>query len=624
MHWLAGLGVLLAALAWGAPSTIVLAQESAAAERYIFAFQDAEVRQVVEEVLDQAGVPFAIDPGVSGRISFRIEQQLTREQLLAALEATLAVNGVVLVQGDGQVLVVPQAKARAHAGVRTGPVGGGTGYEIVAVPLSYAPPSEVAKAMEAIASAETVLYSNDKLGLLLLGGSGQQLRSAIETLKVFDQNAFQDAKLRYFELGQAQATTVAAELDRIVQGAGLVGVSIVPLRRLNGLIVFARSPETLDEIAKWVFRLDTPGRAVASTLHVYRPRYAAAESLSRTLSSVLGYSGGVAVASSATAGPTAAQTALAEAPTSTSPTLVSSAGEEGVRIGVDKDTNTLLIVAPPAEWVQIQRILSEIDRPARQVFIEASILEVTLGREFQFGVDWSVVSDELAVSAINNGIGAIVPTFPGLSVTYLKGDVEAAVRALGTKTSVEVISAPKILALDNRTARLQIGDQVPIVVQSAQSNSSSNAQLISTVEYRSTGVILTVTPRIAGEDQIVLEVGQEVSSVARTITSGIDSPTIQQRRFESSLVVQDGGVVALGGLISSNRTVSDTGIPGLKDIPALGSLFKTEGRNQGRSELVVLLSARIIRDRESVERAMIDLAADMRELRARGLIPSAE
>lgn len=121
MHRLVGLGVLVVALACGAPSTIVLAKEAAAAERYIFVFQDAEVRQVVEEVLDQAGVPFAIDPGVSGRISFRIEQQLTREQLLAALEVTLAANGVALVQGDGQVLVVPQAKARAHAGVRKVP-----------------------------------------------------------------------------------------------------------------------------------------------------------------------------------------------------------------------------------------------------------------------------------------------------------------------------------------------------------------------------------------------------------------------------------------------------------------------------------------------------------------------
>jgi general secretion pathway protein D len=247
---------------------------------------------------------------------------------------------------------------------------------------------------------------------------------------------------------------------------------------------------------------------------------------------------------------------------------------------------------------------------------------VTLGRQFQFGVDWSLFEAHLRIGSIGNRTGEVAPTFPGLSITYLNDNIEAAVRALGAKTDIQVVSAPKIISLDNRTARLQVGDQVPIVTQSAQSTVTPDASLVSSIDYRSTGVILTVTPRISGGDRVVLDVSQEVSSVAQTNSSGIDSPTIQQRRFESSLVLQDGQTVALGGLISSNRSNSNSGVPGLKDVPVLGALFRSEGRDHSRSELIILLSARIISDAASANRVMEELATDMQELQRRGLLPT--
>lgn len=596
---------------------------AAVAEPYTFAFQNADVSQVVQEVMGQLETPYVLDPGVAGKMSFRIEQRLTREQLLAAFEATLQANGFSMVRNGGLVTITPQAKAKSAAGIRRGVEGvGQAGYEVVAVPLAYAQPVEVGKALEAISGAGSVLYANDKLGVLLLGGSGGSLKSALEAVKVFDQSAFEASKIRYFELGQAQASTVAGELDRIVQGAGLVGVSVVPLKRLNGLIVFGRSAESLEEIRKWVLRLDTPGKDVASTLWVYRPSHGSAEALARTLNTVLG-SGPARLDQTATTA-TPASGAGSSAIVASGPGATAfGAGEEEVRVGVDRESNTLLFFASQARWIQIQKILAEIDRQPRQVLIEASILEVTLGKEFRFGVDWKVLADELQIAAINNAQGLVRPSFPGVSVTYLNSDVEAAIRALGSRTGVEVVSAPKIIALDNRTARLQVGDQVPVIVQTSQNTSTAQGALVSTVEYRSTGVILTVTPRISGGDQLILDVSQEVSAVARTITSGIDSPTIQQRRFESTLLLQDGGVVALGGLISTNRATSDAGVPGLKDIPGLGALFRTEGRNQTRSELIVLLRAKIIADRAGADRVMADLLADMKELQNRGLVANA-
>lgn len=614
--------VALLLVSSAAPPAMARAPASGAQE-YVFAFEDADLTQVIQEVLGATNTPYALDPGVSGKISFRIEQRLTRSQLLSAFEAVLGQNGIAMIRQGDQMLIAPQANAKSSAAIRSSGEGAGVpGYQLVAVPLSYAQPSEVSKALEAIAAANTVVYSNDKLGLLVLGGSGSQLKAALDAIKLFDQSAFEDSKIRWFELNQAQAGTVAAELDRIAQGAGLVGVTIVPLRRLNGVIIFGRSAGALTELGRWVNRLDTPGKEAASSLWVYRPRNTSADALSRTLELVLGGGQQQSGAIASTVAPRPPGASGAPEPIDTLTAVSLGSGDEAVRVGVDKDSNTLIVFAPPSRWVQIQRILSEIDRPPRQILIEASIVEVTLSKDFAMGVDWRAVSNKLTVSSIVGSTqGVVGATYPGLSITYLGNDIQAAVNALGSRTSVEVVSAPKIIALDNHQAKLEVGDQVPVVIQSQQSTATVNSALINTIDYRNTGVILSVTPRITGEDQVALDVSQEASSVSKTVTSGIDSPTIQQRRFASTLIVQDGGVVALGGLISSNKTTGRSGVPGLKDVPMLGSLFRSDSDNVTRTELIVLLKARILRDQAANNAALADLAHDMTELQGRGLLP---
>lgn len=598
------------------------------AQAYTFAFQEADIGTVVAEILGELGVPYTLDPGVTGKISFRIDQSLTRAQLLAALEAELAANDVAMVRQGERLLITPASKAKSSAPIRQGGGSGlGIGYEVVAVPLAYVEPTEVSKALEAIAPSNTVLYANDRLGLLLLGGSGESLKSAIDSLRLLDQSAFQDSKVRWFELNQAPASAVASELDHIIQNAGMVGTSVLPMKRLNGVIVFTRSAEAMTALSGWVQRLDVPGRDGGSSLFVYHPRNTQAEALGRALNAVFGHAEPAEDSTPPSTGPGgAAPASTAKAPSAPAPAASAPDGQTGdqsTRFSVDKETNTLLVFAAPSDWVQIQRILAEIDRPPRQVLIEASILEVTLGRTFRLGVDWSVLSKDVTVSSIGNKNGLIGAQYPGFSVTYLTKDVQAAINALGSKTAVEVVSAPKIIALDNHTARLQVGDQVPIITESAQSTVTSTPQVVNSVDYRSTGVILTVTPRISGDDQLVLDVAQEVSAVSPTTTSGIDSPTIQQRKFESTLILHDGGTVALGGLISTNRSHDRAGVPVLKNVPGLGALFRNDNDTDDRTELIVLLKAKIMGAPSADARAMSDLAADMYELRSHGLLPAA-
>jgi len=622
------LGVLAAASPLS-PSPATAWAQAARPEAYLFAFQDADIVKVVQEMLDSINAPYAIDPAVSGRMSLRIDQRLTRAQLIEALDAALAANGVAMVRDKERLYITPMAKAKSASAVKAYQPGARrVGYEVVAVPLTYAQPSEVAKALEAIAGKDLLLLPYDKLGLIVIGGGGQDLESALDTLKVFDQNVFADGKLRWFQLTQADAPTVAGEVEKLVQASGAAGVAIVPLRRLNGLMVFARSSDVLDRVRDWVARLDVTEGQGASSLWIYHPRHTNAETLARTLSTVMNATnrenaGNLSLARSGTTQPSApAPTAQDRAVTSESQAGSTSSYDSSGRVAVDKDSNTLFITGPAADWVKAQKILVEIDRLPNQVLVEASIVEVTLNNDFQFGVDWSALSGDFQIASLNNKSGTVGPSAPGGSITFLHGNIEAAVNALGSVASIQVVSAPKIVVLDSKTARLQIGDQVPVVNQSSQGTSNGNAPIINSIDYRSTGVLLSVTPRISGENQITLEVSQEVSSVAKTSSSGIDSPTIQQRRFESALIVQSGGVVALGGLINSNINSAKSGVPGLKAIPVAGALFSSRSRNQVRTELIVLMSAKILRDQPSANAAMADLFQDMQELRRRGLLPA--
>lgn len=587
---------------------------AASARAYAFTFADADIASVADEILGQTlRLPFTIDPAVTGKMTLRIERRLKPDQLLGAFEAALSLSGVALVRNQGQIVLVPRAKARELGGVAAvGAQGGRAGFELVAEPLQYATPSEVAKVLQAVGPAGLVVHTDDKAGLLVLGGTSAELRAARATIALFDRSGLADARIRLVTLKAAGTDTVAGDLEKVLQAGAVSGVTVVPLRQLGALVLIGRSAAALDQAQSWATRLDQPSLEEASTLWVYKPRNVSAESLAEALRGLSGGGGTSAPASAATAaGPVAEPS--------------SSGGRsfdpEALRVSVERSSNTLLVMAPASRWRSLRSAIEELDRAPDQVLIEATVLEVTLNDEFEFGVDWSFLSPNGKTSSTLSQFesGSVQPVFPGASLTYLNVGVKVVVDALASKTNVEVMSAPKLVALDNQTATLQVGDEVPVVTQRAQGTSAPGAPLVVTTEYRNTGVILRIKPRINGEHTVLVELSQEVSGVSRTTTSGIDSPTIQQRKFESSLQLREGETIALGGLISTGRNFDDAGVPWLKDIPVAGALFKSQRRGMRRTELIVLLNANIIRSEVPEPQAWEDLQTSMSEVEARGL-----
>ena len=242
------------------------------------------------------------------------------------------------------------------------------------------------------------------------------------------------------------------------------------------------------------------------------------------------------------------------------------------------------------------------------MLIEVSLAEVTLADELRYGVQWFFESSDGQTTLSESTSGGISSAFPGFSYLYTgSSDVRAVLNALESVTEVKVISSPKLLVLNNHSASLRVGDEVPVPVQSAINTFDTNAPIVNTVEYRNTGVILEVTPRINEGGLIYLDVVQEVSDVAQTTSSGIDAPTIQQRKIETTVAVQGGETIALGGLIRDSDVVTKTGVPFLHKIPLLGNLFSRTGITNRRTELVVFLTPRIIRNAEETRSALEDL-----------------
>ena len=278
-----------------------------------------------------------------------------------------------------------------------------------------------------------------------------------------------------------------------------------------------------------------------------------------------------------------------------------------LRIVSDARNNALIIYANPKEYELIDQAMQRLDVVPLQVLIEATIAEVTLNNQLQYGLQWFFNSGDSSFAFTTLTSGAVASVFPGFNYVLNATSAKVVLSALTQITQVKVISSPELLVLDNGTAHLQVGDQVPITTQSAVSVISPGAPVVNSVDYLNTGVLLNITPRVSSSGLVLLDIDQEVSDVVKTTSSNIDSPTIQQRRIQSSVAVNTGETIALGGLITDHSENTVTGIPVLSNIPILGNLFKTTDNSHNRTELLVLLSPKVIKNTSDARLATSEL-----------------
>jgi general secretion pathway protein D len=284
----------------------------------------------------------------------------------------------------------------------------------------------------------------------------------------------------------------------------------------------------------------------------------------------------------------------------------------GISIVADESNNALVITASAQEYHRMRRILEQIDVQPNQVLLEATIAEVTLTDQLAMGVRWFLQTGnfafrftDLGANATNAATGTttpaatippVVPGFPGFSAFFNTPNAQVVLSMLSTITDVNIVSSPTLMVLDNKRATLQVGDEVPIVTQSAVAVQVAGAPIVNSVNMRNTGIILNITPRISDGGRVLLDIEQEVSTAVLTTTSGIQSPTIQQRRVKTTVSVDDGNCIVLGGLIQDKSTNTRNQTPLIGDIPILGNLFKNKNDQIDRTELLIAITPRIVRD----------------------------
>jgi len=596
---------------------------------------NAPIPQAAKTILgDILKTDYVISDKVSGTVTVQTSSPVEPAAVAEIFAAVLKSNGVALVRAEGHYRLMPLAAAAA-APVSLDGQPRGPGITTRIVPLQYIAAAEMRRVIEPMVGQGAILRVDDQRNLLVINGTGRELANLENLVSIFDVDWMRQMSFAVFPVRTADPEVIAKELETVFgidKDGPLKGVvRVVPNARLNSVLVISSKPGHIETARTWIGRFEKLAEEKEDQIYTYKVQNRPAAELAEVLHKVLATDpqqtgtatpAGIAprfepatVASTALSGRTGtglgsatAATGGASRPilsstTQTAPRPASDAGPTGAayragaaKVVVDEQKHALVIQTTPTEYQRVRRILRHLDVPGTQVMLEAAIAEVTLTDELKFGLKWFFEKNKNSLTFTDAASGLVRSAFPGFSYFLQLSNVNVVLDAVSGITKVNVISAPTLTVMDNRTAVLQVGDQVPIITQSAQSTTTLGAPILNTVQMRDTGVILSVTPRVNDNGQVMLDIEQEVSNVAKTTSSGIDSPTIQQRRVRTTVTVTDGQAVALGGLIQERDTVGKTQTPILGDIPMLGTVFRTKRDEIDRTELLILIRPSVIRD----------------------------
>jgi general secretion pathway protein D len=633
-------------------------------------FVDAEIAQVVQAVLgDLLGTDYTLDPRVAGTVTLQTQRPVPQAAALSLLESALGASGVALIQapsgGGWRVVPLDQALQSGPPGaLRAAGAQPGPGFAVVALPLQHARAADVQRVLQPLAPRGGAVLADETRNILLLAGTGPQLSTLVEAAEGFDVDWLRGQSVALLPLDAAPAPLVAQEITTLFgneAGARRDALRIVPVARMNAVLVVTSQPALLDRVRRWVTQLDAGGLGATPQLFVHGVQYVRATDLANTLRQLLqgsgrgygagallapGQAGVMAVAGAATPLPTggngggiapegapgngagmapgAVPGAVPGGPPGAAPPpgmpfpepngsgVADGLPAAPVRIVADDSQNALIVYASQPDWRLVERAILLLDRPPSQVAIDATIAEVTLNDGLEYGLSWFFRSGNFEFRQAQTDTGVVGPSFPGFNAIYNGGlGAGAVLHALADMTDVRVISSPQVVVQSNQTARLRVGDSVPVVTQQAIGTSVTDARIVNSISFRDTGVSLDVTPRVNASGRVLLEVDQDVSDAIRTTTSGIDSPTIQQRRLRSVVSIGSGETVALGGLIRESDNNTRTGLPFLLDVPVVRELFGVTTRDRRRTELLVLITPRVVQSTEELRRVTEELRQRM-------------
>ena len=667
-----------------------------------FNFEEAPVSEVVRTILgDVVKADYVLHPPLAGSITLSTKSPVAPDQALFLLETALQANGLALLRDARGSYHVGRPDALKAIGGAVRQASGATlppGYGAIIVPLQYIGASEMAAILKPLMPAEGLVRVDTVRNLLVLSGTRTQAEAWLDLVATFDVDLLKGMSVGVFPLKHATTKEIETAL-RLVSGSGGVtgggaatasaataatqatgaaggtsltegnplfgALRIMPIERINSVLVVTPRAAYLEEARRWIERLDQPNDSSSEPqLFIYQVKNVNARHLASVLSGIFGDSRqtsssntGVAPGlTSATGGTTGAfgQTNSNNPFSSTSSARTTSAfgtssglgatSNTGIsrnngnvsntatqtpvaatlgsiRVMADELNNSVLVWSTRSEFSKIETTLKRLDLPLTQVLIEASIIEVTLGDGLEYGLQWAFSGDARSgyrgvgqISGLDGGLlGGLGKGFT-YQLSNSAGTLKAVLNGLASKSLIKVISSPNLMVLDNHTATINVGDQVPIV-SSTTTFDTASVPTTSTVQYKDTGVNLVVTPSVNSGNVVTMQVDQITTDVGTASASANNQPSFMQRQISSKVAVRSGESIVLGGLIKDNTTTSKSGVPFLQDVPVVGKLFGTNSSKSNRTELLVIITPRVVRTDVDIREVSEDLRERMRGLK---------
>ncbi|MEN8141508.1 MAG: type II secretion system secretin GspD [Thermodesulfobacteriota bacterium] len=612
-------------------------------------FDNADIYEVIQVIGTALKLNYLIDPQVKGVVNIRSGQPVPAEQLYGVFEKILHMNGLdIRSEGDHSYIYVSKKpfSRKVNGPGQVTDLSPSSRLIIQVMPVQHLPSAQALKLVEQYLSEQGSVVDLPAQNTLLISDYEGKIIDVLTILARLDISPLADQNVRLVRVENAPIHDLREELEEImaafkVNNGNFQTLSIIPLERLSSLLLVSKSEFLVTNGESWIRELDVIQGQDRDNIYIYNARNTVASELSELVNSLITdekpLSKKTTKVKTKRASPVTGQpspvTSTRQTTIKGKRTAQSSLRFAGSPILFADDTrNVILIRALPPDYARIVKLLERLDTLPRQVLVDVLVAEVFLKDELSLGVEWALMNNHLGwvgedrfsfdvgsstdLNALAAGTGGLMNAVTaGIGIRFNSGDTSRDfLRALAGETDLSILSSPQVLVLNNETATVNVGQQIPIVTSITENTSGAN-QVDKTVQYKDTGVILEVTPQINYDGIILLEVKQTVSTALDVPERGVQSQPIKTRELQTKLAVKDGQSIMIGGLIGTDENVNNSGIPLLKDIPWLGYLFKYESREKQKTELIIMLTTYVIESEGVLAQYVREFGAKTAELR---------
>ena len=583
------------------------ANRNIGSRRYVtIDFDNVDILLFIKYISELTGKNFIVDKTVRGNVTIVSPTKISEEDAYHVFESVLEVYGFTTVPSGAVIKIVPTAAARSlNVDTLQQGMTGNPEDKVVTqlIPLKHSSPEEIKKALAPLLSKASVMIANTQSGMLIVTETHSNIQRLLSIISAIDvPNTEEQLVVIPMKNGSAVAAAkvISSAFQKTAAATGPPGAQsvarIVPYERINALVVMASNSE-VERIRHLVALLDTEKEKGEGNTHVFYLQNANAKELAKVLNTIKDAGAG------------------AEEKGKTETTKES-------KVLADEETNSLIINAPPSEYRAMENMIKKLDIPRRMVFLETLIMEVNTSKDFQVGVQWA------AGGNFSNGTGTVVSGFSGNAATpydmvtglssatlpaggsfgILKEGIKiggvtfptlgAVINAYKKDSDVNIISTPQVLTTDNKKAEISVGENVPYIT--SKNTTSGTQQDYTNYEYKDVSTKLTITPHINQSNVMRLEIKTEVLKLKDNTASL--TPTTLKRTADTTVIIQDGETVVIGGIIGQDATEGEYKVPLLGDIPVLGWLFKTSTNNSTKTNMFIFVTPHIIKNPADMSR----------------------